>query len=412
MSKREKSGFLYPDPISPYPLRCITLHIPDTPRYRAAFWGHLWQLARAATWYQNSPVPAGELVEVSNYWLEILWPDYQKYLAHEDDCEDCMDCCPDPITRFTENGFQEISTDNGETWEANAADPRFLPIPFLPRPEATGDVKRCNAANSVRQLMEQATTTLIDTAGAWGAIQTLVDLILSIIAWVFPGLGTVAAFFISIVVSALFFAGRAAFIAAMTPAVFEAYQCILYCHMNDDGMIDQNGWVGIKLDIYEQIPGIAGHWLWGWVSSLGVSGINASTGMFTGTTADCTDCTCEEGCTLDAWNIRYEGLGVFGEVVSRNEGTGEIVVQSTGVNTNGEYYIYLGTDNPFAQCCYWVSSVPAGGFIHTYAISDCGVEINDGALEIVPEPVNQCLGAVQMISSSPFSITITFGECP
>lgn len=294
MSRKEKSGYLYPTPVQPYPLRCITLHIPDEPKYREAFWGQVWQLARPWTWYQDAPVPSGQLEEVANYWLSLIWPDYQRYLAREDECEDMADCCPEPIIRFTTDGFTEISTDNGETWAANEGDPRFLPIPFLPRPESPGEAKRCNSAHSVRRLLEEATNTLIDTAGAWGAIQTLVDLILSVIAWVFPGLGTIASFFISIIVTALFFAGRTAFIAAMTPAVFDQFQCILYCQMDMNGQLSQVGWVQVKLDVFNNIPGIAGNWIWGWVSSLGPAGINASVGMFTGITADCSECECDE----------------------------------------------------------------------------------------------------------------------
>lgn len=398
MKPREKSGFLYPDPVSPYALRCITLHIPDEPKYRAAFWGHLWQLARPYTWYQNAPVPTGQLQEVAEYWLQLLWPDYQTFLAREDDCEDCMDCCPEPIMRFTDDGLSEVSTDNGETWAGNAGDPRFLPIPFLPRPEPPGEARRCNAAFSVRELLEQATDQLIATAGAWGSLQVLVDSILAIIAAIFPGVGTIAALIIAGVVAAIFYFGQAAFDAAMTEAVYDLFQCLIYCQLDENGEIDTAGWQQLKLDIYQQVGGIAGNWLWGWVSSLGPSGINASTGMFTGVEADCSDCGCS---SCEEINV------IVGTLVHNAQGSSTIDSVLDGEGRHHINYWFGTPESP--KCCYVITAdLGEGQGITSSFNSACDGQAYFGLIV-----TGQCMRGHVWLNESgiPFTVTVTRRDC-
>jgi len=318
----------------------------------------------------------------------------------------------DQITRFKADGTTETSVDGGKTWQGNKGDPRFLPIPFMPRPEPPGEARRCNSAYSVRKLLEEATNQLISEADAWLTIDGLVQIIIGIIATIFPGIGTFAALIISGIIAAIFFVGKSAFTAAMTVEVFDEFQCIVYCHMDEEGLISEAGWIAIKLDVYQDIPGIAGNWIWGWVSALGPSGLNASTGMFTGVEADCSLCECAEACDIENWDVLTDPLGTSGQLIERDTDAGSITFASLNPASNGVYYITIEANDPDNACCFWVDSIPTGGFIHTYAHWPCGTPVDYGNLIIAPVPINICVAAVQMLSDTPFEITVFFGNCP
>jgi hypothetical protein len=134
--------------------------------------------------------------------------------------------------------------------------------------------------------------------------------------------------------------------------------------------------------------------------------------MFTGVEADCSECECGEGCSLDNWNIVDDPSGSSGEVVSKDEQTGYISVQSTIAAPNGTYYITLETNDPVAACCYANDIQATGGFIHTWAVWFCGSAIDYQNLSIVPIPNNQCLALIQAQSASPFAFTLQFTDCP
>jgi hypothetical protein len=75
----------YPDPISPYPLRCYCVEIPDVEEYRAAFYDSIMQLTR---WFSYMPDANMSAKQAADYMASVLLPQ----LVND------MPCCCDKQT--------------------------------------------------------------------------------------------------------------------------------------------------------------------------------------------------------------------------------------------------------------------------------------------------------------------------
>lgn len=97
MSKNKRTrreGWLIPDPITGYDLVDVCLKIPDTPLYREAFLGAVYELAKQWNWdhwqIANTETKAAQ---AATYWRQLLFD-------HLKTGEDCMaqDCCGDDLS--------------------------------------------------------------------------------------------------------------------------------------------------------------------------------------------------------------------------------------------------------------------------------------------------------------------------
>jgi len=72
-SKRQKNkGWILPDPITGYDLIDVCLKIPDEQRYRAAFWGTVWELGKWWNWEKTYTPGDTRAKEAAEYWRELL----------------------------------------------------------------------------------------------------------------------------------------------------------------------------------------------------------------------------------------------------------------------------------------------------------------------------------------------------
>lgn len=124
---------------------------------------------------------------------------------------------------------------------------------------------------------------------------------------------------------------------------------------------------------------------------------------------DCSGCDCpEELCDLDLWAVTTGFGDIFGNIVSRNPATGEIVVETTGINTNSRYYIdiNLNQNNDSALGCVVVSIVGAIGWVW----QEPPAAFSTGAFTsgLV---AGHCVNHLQTSDTAPFTVTITLGVC-
>jgi len=377
--KRKRSGLLYPDPVKPYPTICVTLEIPDEPTYRESFWGHIFELTHSLTWLQDSERPTGQLVEVRDYWLSLIWPRYVAYLRREVECPEMVDnCCPDPTRRVDSDGFVQVSYDNGQTYVPDPTDPRMGIIPLPPLQGPDGDEKRCKAATALAEGYKSATDQLLSSSGGWATVATLVELIISVLTYIFPGLGTVAALIISTFVFALWLIGNGALAAAMTAEVYHDLECIFYCRVGDDGTFNNAEWQSVKADIQGTFTGIAQFYLWNWTNALGPNGLNVLTRILPAGSVDCSDCECGTCRVDDVWQFNHE-TGLWFKPTPEGENT--IILTSTTGTAREIIQVAFGLPYPDGKCCNIASwEQLSGNQIYIVDAWDCADQQTSGAL--------------------------------
>jgi len=84
----DDKGYPLPDPVTGYPLICVTLKIPDVLQYRQDFIGHMWQLGKWWNWEQSGLPGDDRAARAAAYWRELLF-EHMKI----GDCP--VDCCDD-----------------------------------------------------------------------------------------------------------------------------------------------------------------------------------------------------------------------------------------------------------------------------------------------------------------------------
>lgn len=90
----EDKGFPLPDPVTGYPLICVTLKIPDAPQYRQDFLGHIWQLGKWWVWEQSGLPGDTRAKDAAQYWRDLLYEHLK--------IEECSVCCCPPPPSFTD----------------------------------------------------------------------------------------------------------------------------------------------------------------------------------------------------------------------------------------------------------------------------------------------------------------------
>jgi len=215
-------------------------------------------------------------------------------------------CCDDnKIFRFTADGTLQSSTDGGVTWQDDPQeDPRLTAPEMPPLPGADGDAKRCQAANNITAHIKEIADKLISDAGAWSGISTLLAICLEILIFIgIIGSGGLLSPLLLGLAGALLFAGSAAFAAAMTPAVWDQFNCIVYCNLNDDGTCTQAQLSQMIAQAASEFAGVAHEFLARNLILIGLDGVINMGRTMSDRDFDCATCICPEPCPFQT----YEG---------------------------------------------------------------------------------------------------------
>jgi len=298
-------GWVLPETIHPENEICVTLNIPDEPRYISAFWGALYELTYWNNWKRD---PDHKGAQVAAVW-KTIWLHYSSIMG---ECED-MACCPEPLKRMLPNGTMQTSTDGGLTWQDTpSADPRETSIQFPPLPGEDGAIKQCQAAENIVSIFQSNVEQFEDDLGVVTSIAGVVASIVSLIA-VFLSAGALLPA-VTFLAAALWRAGASGVSAAFTSDVWERFTCNLYCVMSPSGQLTASDLDAIKAQVDEDETGVAAEVLKHLIDNYGIVGMNnlAAT-QSTGVGDTCSECECPDEIWCVHWDFTetFEALEVW-----------------------------------------------------------------------------------------------------
>lgn len=260
-------------------------------------------------------------------------------------------CCPTPTDRrFTVEGTVEVSYDGGITWQDGGEfDPRNNTPLLPPLTGGEGFDARCEASQNVASHVKAAADQLVADLGTGVNIGGLVAAIFALLFFLnILTLGSISPLLIGLAV-ALLAAGDSAFNAAMTADVYYTFQCIIYCHMGDDGRLETGSVPAILSDIHTKLTGIASTYLYEWVKVNGEIGVNNMAATDDGVSGDsCEDCDCEQLCSPEIWEL-FHGTETYGANLTRGEDWIQFDLTLAPV-TVGEHFARLKTGS-VGECC-------------------------------------------------------------
>jgi len=293
-SKAQKTrGWRLPEVITGYDLLCVQMKIPNEPKYRAAFAGAIQELAYWFNWEKSYAEGDTRAAQAAYYWRDLI----DTYLCVENDPGSLgvgCGCCDDEPTnqRYTSDGFLEQSFDGGETWERDTSDPRFNSPIFPPMSGEDGDDKKCLAAASAAKFIDNEIVQKMNETDTAASLLLLIAAAVAILITGFTATPLVIA-----LISQVIAFGVVATKAAFTTEVWDTFECILFCNMNDDGSFTEEQWLEIKTEIFDQLgSSIAGTFLRDTVNAMGVAGLTNAARSGAATSADCDDCDCPAEC--------------------------------------------------------------------------------------------------------------------
>lgn len=330
-------------------------------------------------------------------------------LAFMEDCNPMDNCCPEPNrTRINGDGTMEVSYDGGLTWQDGSDfDPRLTSPQFPPLEGEPSDQKRCDAAANVAFHFEAHATQIENDATLFASLSALVAAFVTLLIFLTAiSLGTLTPIIMGLA-AALLTGGQSAFTAAMTAEVWVAFNCIIYCHMDNNGQLTESDISEIVNDINDQLTGIAALYLSKTVLFMGVVGLNNMASTSTGTEGNCVDCECPETCA-HSWQIREGIESVLGHIVEQTDDY--VIAESTG-NIGAAYYIDLTTTFAGSAdvCCYMTSfEILESSSTVGLAACVCGT-FGDPVITIATEG---CFTRLQPQSAAYFKIKFNFAECP
>lgn len=352
-TQAEQRGYLLPETINP-PQVPICICIPCDRNHALAFLGQINDLGYWWNWERDELKQGTEAARV---WRQI-YDDVDRQLR------ECgvfdMGCgCNDKPTRqrINEDGFLEVSYDDGETWQIDTADdPRFS-NPILPEP--SGGVDKCIAANSIvtalQELQQQEYEALL--AGT-NLLQTLYNIAAAFIGLVIAAPIALIPAIIALLISALIniIADQIPedFDDAFTEATWQDLLCILYCEMEADGSFTSSSWLTVKDRVVSEIGGYAGiTWLHDTINLMGVVGLTNASRLGYGGSRDCSGCDCAtEWCYLfdfaasgdEDWEALASGGSPFGVFVSGQYWNATDEVDTISNPDIGARMVYIGRD--------------------------------------------------------------------
>lgn len=294
-------------------------------------------------------------------------------LALMEQCDPMSNCCPEPLTRITEDGVLQVSYDGGMTWQdATTEDPRNTAPQLPPLSGANGSVKRCNAANNVLGQFKDGIQTFegyFDTTGTLIGFVTAVAGFIAAVIFAPLAVPIIVGAIIALM-SAVWGAGKVAYSGAFNDTVYGDLLCILYCHVQNDGTFTSEGFAAIRADINSHFDSIARDAFNALLSGVSLAGLNNLAKIPTGSSASCDSCECDDECNLLSWSI-YGEAGTI-DAVETDEETGEDYILATSVlsSLTGSQTVGLTTGDEM-KCCYIDHTEPGGNM----AWVECGETI-------------------------------------
>jgi hypothetical protein len=400
-----RQNFPIPAVIDP-PKTCLQIEIPDHPDWKAVISGLLFELTYWFNWERTGDTSGAQCAAV---WKQV----YNSIDWSKMSC-----CCDEPaiIKRINPTtGVVEQSSDGGITWDPV---PNGIPSYIVqPVPPVTSGVaaNKCDAAanlaGQVNAWIDQVSTDFTTAVNllefgiaVLEAILAAVLIILSagaltpLEALVLPTIGAA--------LGAAWAAGKAAFDAYWTTDIKHEILCDAYCTIGDDGSFTDAQFSAFWNKINAGLPAGPPKMLFlGFLSSVGTAGVNAMAASGLSSDSDCSDCpSCEPGCANE-WSVYPQTGDHFGEILEQTPTY--IIAQTTNVNTNGIWYIYLITDD-INNCCY-INSMDIIEGTPALNVSACGNALGTGISAFIgPGCVNQ----LQPQSSGPFKVKFNIDACP
>ncbi len=218
-------------------------------------------------------------------------------LALMERCNPMSGCCPEPLTRMTEDGTLEVSYDGGLTWTpaTPSEDPRLGAPQLPPLTGDDGDEKRCQAANNVLGQFKDGIQTF---EGYFDTTATVVEFVSAVAAaiatFIFAPLAVpIIVTAIIALMSAIWNAGKAAYSASFDDTIYGSLLCILYCNCQNDGTFTAEDFNTIRSRIGTDFSDIARDAFLALLNGVTISGLNNLATIPTGSSASCGSCECD-----------------------------------------------------------------------------------------------------------------------
>lgn len=260
-------------------------------------------------------------------------------------------------SRYNAAGVYQVSYDGGVTWvDAPLADYRNNVVLLPPLPGEDGDDKKCQIATNIRGHIEHQADQLGADTAAWGELTLLIAAFIGLMIFVgiIGSLGAATPLILALA-GALLTVGQSGFAAAMTTAVFDTFECLLYCNMQDDGTFTDADLTTIKAGIASDIGGVAQTYLLGVMDALGTTGLENMGRTGSGLAADCSGCPCSTDCNLSNWSV------IPGNGTEIDRGADYITVESQASGMVGGQAAGIYTGDNMVCCFLTVKEFLSGG---------------------------------------------------
>lgn len=251
-----------------------------------------------------------------------------------------------------ETGQMEMSTDGGVFWTPDPEDPRTSAV-VMPPAVPLSSPDKCGAAMSINIGFSSMITQLIAQKNESATDAEQAAVIASVLTGIFgTPVGAAITLIFGSVVSWLISADAEAMAAAFTEITFDQLRCALFCTILENGTYDDASFAALLAKVGTDVSdAYAKQAITGIFTGLKPVGLNNWAAQRYGAGADCSDCSCDEGCDLDAWEIQ------MGTLVSRTDT--EIVVRS--VLYGGSYTATIHSNNPDIGCSMYQPAKDGAG---------------------------------------------------
>jgi len=421
MAKKTREGWQIPDVIDPPESMSVTICIPKNVVHMKAFWGALWELTFWNKWMEDD---AHSGTEVASVWRRYFLS-WKRSMSDLPDCEDGMgNCCVDGqiITRVNPTtGRIEQSADNGATWQP--AKNTLEDVIVRPVPPVTSGVAgtKCDAATNlsvqvdgwIDQVSNDFTTaqSLVEFATAvFEAILAAVLVILS--AGVLTPIQALIIPMIGAALAAAWGAGRTAFDAYWTTEIKDQILCAAYCSIGEDGSFTDAGFAEFWSKVNTDLPPSPAKMLFmGFLSSVGVSGVNAMAASGMSADSDCADCDCE---TCDPTSF-INGIWYQGNDLNNRGGTiietgADYVIIQSQDRGDGQQEIGFYAKNHTRTCNIafeWVGTPPNSALTYSNAAPNNADFENLVRNDLLSSPIPMC-AFYRQIDSGSWQMKFTF----
>lgn len=286
-------------------------------------------------------------------------------------CDMASVCCEPTIYIYRINddtGRFERSSDFGENWTTDPADPLYSFVKMPAQIRDTVDHTRCDAATNFSENFNSVITDSSENIGTAASVfelaTAIAGIIIDIIVTIASGgtAGTVAVAVTSAIFSACvaaFTEGKTAFDAYWNSERKDAVFCAAYCTIGDNGQFSQTQWEDFKHKVrLELTPSPALDMVMTSVNAAGYVGGSNMASYGSAALADCAscDCECSDPCEID-WTF----FGV--EDVVKLSDCHYTMTKSAG----GAHFAFTSGDQ--SLCCFFNMNI---GFSFAWSSWGCG----------------------------------------